>query len=108
MTSYPYRKKRKFLVTIWFNVFLCELKREPHHPFSPSVERNSFGLNLRIIYSVVAEITMLNDCKALLRQAQRSYFMMTLYLIESEVLYGLIHPLKRCKEQGFTADGVYF
>ncbi len=51
---------------------------------------------------------MLNDCKALLLQAQRSYFMMTLDFIESKVLYGLIHPFKRCKEQGFTADGVYF
>jgi len=41
-------------------------------------------------------------------KARRPYFMMTLDFIESEVLYGLIHPLKRCKEQGFTADGVYF
>ena len=49
------------------------------------------------INPVVAEITMLNDCKALFRQTRRSYFMMTLDFIEGEVLYELIHTLKRCK-----------
>ncbi len=49
------------------------------------------------INPVVAEIIMLNDCKALFRQTRRSYFMMTLDFIEGEVLYELIHTLKRCK-----------
>ena len=57
---------------------------------------------------VVSEITMLNGCKALLRQTRRPYFMMTLDFVECEVLYGLIQPLNRCKEQGVPDDGVCF
>jgi len=34
--------------------------------------------------------------------------MRTLDFMEGEVLYELIHPLKRCKEQGVTDDGVCF
>jgi len=66
------------------------------------------GKKNRSIYPVVAEITMVNDSKALLRQTRRSYFMRTLDFMEGEVLYELIHPLKRCKEQGVTDDSVCF
>jgi len=64
--------------------------------------------HLCFFHPVVAEITMLNDCKALLHQTRRLYFMMTLDFIEGEVLYGLIHTLNRCKQQGFTDDGFCF
>ncbi len=58
--------------------------------------RRRFSILVIKIYPVVAEITMLNDCKALLRQRRRSYFMLALDFFRYDVLYGLINTLNKC------------
>jgi len=51
----------------------------------------------KYINPVVAEITMLNYCKALLRQTRRPYLMITQNFTKCDVPCGVINTFKRCK-----------